>query len=128
MTMLRAAIAMLVAACLCLFSPLVAAQAFEPIAPAFQGSKTISCTSSPSATALATAGAGGPRQLELQNGGSAVIFVEVGRSSVTAATTTGYPILAGQSKVISVGPETTHIACVVASSTHTLYVTVGRGN
>jgi hypothetical protein len=54
--------------------------------------------------------------------------VETGASTIEATTTTGYPILAGQSKVITVAPTTTHIACIVASSTHTLYVTVGSGN
>lgn len=99
-----------------------------PITPVYQGSKTISCASSTAATALPTTIAQQKANLELQNAGAATIFVEWGGSTIQATTTTGYPVLAGQSKVITVPPTTTHIACIVASSTHTLYVTVGSGN
>lgn len=100
----------------------------QPITPVYQGSKTISCASSSAATALPSTIAQQRANLELQNAGSAVIFVEFGSSTIEAATTTGYPILVGQSKVVTVPPTTTHIACIVAASTHTLYVTVGTGN
>jgi hypothetical protein len=99
----------------------------QPITPVFQGSKTISCTSASAATALPTTIAQ-QAQIELQNAGTAVIFVETGDSTAAAAVATGYPILVGQSKVISVSPGITHIACIVSASTHTLYVTIGRGN
>lgn len=98
-----------------------------PISPVAAGTKTISCTNTTAATALpGTILQQG--QLELQNAGTAVIFVEVGASTVTAVAATAYPILVGQSKVITVPQDITHIACIVGASTHTLYVTVGRGN
>jgi hypothetical protein len=99
----------------------------QPMTPVFQGSKTISCTSVSAATALPTTIAQ-QAQIELQNAGSAAIFVETGDSTAAAAVATGYPILAGQSKVITVSSTITHVACIVSASTHTLYVTIGRGN
>lgn len=98
----------------------------QPITPVAAGSKTISCTSSSAATILPSVAF--QNQLELQNAGSVPIFVEVGLSTVTAAVATGYPVLPGQSKVISVSNTITHIACIVAVTTTTLYVTVGTGN
>lgn len=97
----------------------------QPISPSTAGTKTISCTSSSAATALTFVG---QDNIELQNGGSVPIFVEVGTSTVSAAVATGYPVLPGQSKVISINPAVTHIACIVAATTTTLYVTVGMGN
>lgn len=99
-----------------------------PITPVYQGTKTITCSNTTGATALPTTIAQQKANLELQNAGTATIFVEVGSSTIEAATATGYPILVGQSKVITVPPTSTHIACIVAASTHTLYVTTGSGN
>lgn len=107
--------------------PALALADVQPISPAFQGSKTISCTSSSAATALPTA-ALGMTQLELQNAGTVAIFVEVGSSGAAAAVASGYPVLPGQSKVITVPNTITHVACIVAVTTTTLYVTIGVGN
>lgn len=98
-----------------------------PIAPVIAGSKTISCTAAGVSTALPTTIAQ-QKNLELQNAGNVVIFVETGDSTVTAAVATGYPVMPGQSKVISVASTITHVACIVAVTTTTLYVTVGSGN
>jgi hypothetical protein len=97
-----------------------------PISPATAGTKTISCTSSSAATQLFATADMAPN-LEIQNVGTSTIFVEVGISTVTAAVATGYPILAGQSKVITAAGAATHIACITASATVTLYVTSGIG-
>jgi hypothetical protein len=70
-----------------------------PLAPIASGSKTMSCTSASSRTTIpSTITVGTTQQLELQNAGSAVIFVEVGDSSVAAVVATSYPILVGQSQ------------------------------
>jgi hypothetical protein len=99
-----------------------------PLAPIASGSKTMSCTSASSRTTIpSTVTVGTTQQLELQNAGSAVIFVEVGDSSVAAVVATSYPILVGQAKVISVNGSVTNIACIVSAGTHTLYVTQGAG-
>lgn len=92
---------------------------------------TISCTSASAATAITigpNAHDGRQAQLELQNPGTSTIFVRPGLSTVTAAVASGYPVLQGQSKVITVGNSVTHIACITASATVTLYVTPGWGN
>jgi hypothetical protein len=110
-----------------LMLPLLAWGDLMPITPVTAGTTTISCTSSSAATAL-PATISQQSQIELQNPGTVAIFVEVGISTATAAVATGYPVLAGQSKVITVSPTITHIACIVAVTTTTLYVTIGRGN
>lgn len=110
-----------------LFAPFLAFAVNDlPLTPGVAGTKTISCTSSSAATALAFTGDVGPN-LELQNAGSNTIFVETGISTVSAAVATGYPILAGQSKVVTIAGSATHIACITASVTTTLYVTSGLG-
>lgn len=98
-----------------------------PIAIPPQATKTISCTSSSAATALATAGTGEFRQVELQNDGGVTIFVEFGDSTAVATVATGYPVKAGVDKVITIKPTTTHVACIVAATTTTLYATIGIG-
>lgn len=104
----------------------VFAQDVEPFQLIYQATKTKACATSTGTVALATTSA--LRQIEITNAGTTTIFIEVGTSAITAAVATGYPILAGQTKVISVDPSSTHLACIHAgSSTHTLYVTVGRG-
>lgn len=114
---------------LLLFCGAAFADEVTPLTPITAGTTTISCTSSSAATALTAINSNLPKlQLELQNAGSVPIFVDVGTSAITAAVASGYPILAGQSKVISISPRTTHIACIVAVTTTTLYVTVGLGN
>src|SRR6185369_4052059 len=105
-----------------------AATELEPIRPQFQGTVTISCGVASSATALASIAAFQSQvQLEVQNAGTATVFVETGSSLVTSAVATGYPVLVGQRQVISVGPRVTHIGCITGSGTQTVYVTVGQG-
>lgn len=101
--------------------------AAEPIQISPLGSITISATTSSAATALATAGADNLRQIEIQNNGSAVVFVESGISTVVATVAASYPVLPGQSKVVTIQRTHTHIAAISASGTQTLYVSVGFG-
>lgn len=103
----------------------------QPINPVFNGTATISCAATSSATSVAAlvSAFGQQVQLELQNAGTVAVFLEVGSIAGVAATVaTGYPVLAGMSKVISVGRGVTHVACISASGTQTVYVTVGVGN
>jgi hypothetical protein len=104
----------------------------EPLVIPPQGSVTLSVTNSSAATAIAKGGPAGTgmRQVELQNSGTAVVFVEFCSSSTcTAAVATGYPVLVGQSKVVSVNSNTTHVAAIAGTAgPHTFYVTVGQGN
>lgn len=106
------------------------ADEIRPFQPIQAGSVTIACAASSSATALSAINASAPIvQLEVQNAGSVNVFVEPGlASTITAAVASGYPVLPGQSKVISVSPRTTHIACISASGTQSVFVTAGTGN
>lgn len=100
----------------------------EPIQVPPANSITITAGTSSAATALPPSGVGSQRQVELQNAGSAVIFVEFCPSSTcTAAVATGYPILVGQSKVVTIKSEATHIATISGTASQTLYVTAGIG-
>lgn len=98
-----------------------------PIQVPPQASITISCTSGSAATALPSIGVGEMRQVELSNAGTVTIFVEFGASTASAAVASGYPILAGQTKVVTIKPTTTHAACITAATTATLYASVGIG-
>lgn len=102
-----------------------------PFAPAYQGSKTISCTTSSAATALPTTLAGAlPMQIVVKNKGSAssdTIMIETGDSTIASAVATGYPVLAGSIEIITVAGSATHIACISATGTQTVFVSIGRG-
>lgn len=116
----------LIALFVCSFAFVVFGQS-APIQVTPQGTITISATTSSAATALPTVGADNQRQIEIQNAGAANVFVETGSSTITAATASGYPILPGQSKVITIQRTVTHIATISASGTQTLYVSTGIG-
>lgn len=64
--------------------------------------------------------------LEIQNAGSVAVFVRVGTATQTAVAT-DYPVLPGQSKIISkpVGADT--LAGITAGVAVTVYVTSGEG-
>lgn len=103
------------------------AYAGDPIQIAAGANLTISVTSSSATVTLPTAGLESARQVELQNVGSAAIFVEFcPTSTCTAAIATSYPILAGQSKIVTIKGNTTNIA-TIAVAAQTLYVSVGVG-
>lgn len=98
-----------------------------PIQPMVQGTVTISCTNSSGATTLILPSDQMQRQLEISNAGTVTVFVETAGTSPTAATASGYPVLAGQTKVITVSQAATKIACIATSGTQTVYVTTGIG-
>jgi hypothetical protein len=62
--------------------------------------------------------------IEVQNLGLSTCFIAFGAT----ATTAGYPIGPGQSKVVSKAPGVAQIAAICASGQNTtLYVTAGQG-
>lgn len=98
-----------------------------PITPVAAGTTTITAGVASAAAAL-PATIQFQHQVELQNNGTAVIFVEFCNSSTcAAAVATGYPILVGQSKVVTVPGDTTTIATISGTASQTLYVTIGTG-
>ena len=69
---------------------------------------------------------------ELQNTGTATVFIAFGNSTITTTVAAGYPILAGQSKVIDIPNNTdaskiTHFATISGTAAQTLIVTPGYG-
>lgn len=110
---------------LALFTAVAFAQ-LNPFTPNTAQSTTVSVTTSSATTTLPTTVAFATN-IELQNVGANTVFVEFGTSSVTAAVATGYPILSGQSKIITVPNTTTSIAAITGTSTSTLYVSIGKG-
>ena len=109
----------------------IPAIAQDPFALLFQGSRTISCGTSSTETALATGLSGSATiQVEIQNKGSASpadVFIEFGTTGVVATVATGYPNQVGSIKLVSIPKSYTHVACISASGTQTVYVTSGRG-
>ncbi len=89
----------------------------------------------PGATATLVAGAASASvaisptatQVELQNDGGATVFVRVGVGAQTAVATTDYPVLSGQSKIISVPIGADTLAGISPAGGTTLYVTSGQG-
>jgi len=94
--------------------------AFRPV-----GTVSIAATTS-SVAAVIPAFTAGPFQLEIQNPGDAIAFVRWGSGTPTAVVT-DYPVLPGQSKIVTVDQPTTGVAAITASGTATLYVTYGVG-
>ena len=97
---------------------------FHPSNP----TSTINVTNSSVATALVGSTSNMRATVELQNAGSADVFVDFGpANTVTTAVASGYPIMAGQSKLVTIPAGTAYIACISGTSGQTLYVTVGSG-
>lgn len=113
----------------CFFAFLLSLSAVaSPIMVLPAGTVTISCANTTSATALVVPSDNNTRQIEISNAGSVAVFVQPGISTVTATVAASYPILAGQTKVITVPYTTTHLACISASGTQTVYVSTGFGD
>lgn len=79
-------------------------------------------------TAVLTLSKGGiTQQIMVQSlAANAVAFINFGTSSVTATTSTGTPILPGQSYTFTVGADTTSVA-TIGTAGNTLYFTSGQG-
>jgi hypothetical protein len=102
----------------------------RPLNPFTPANPTSTITVGVASAATALVGSTGNMRavVELQNAGSAVVFVDFGSSSgITTAVASGYPILPGQSKLITIHAGATHIATISGTAAQTLYVTVGMG-
>lgn len=68
--------------------------------------------------------------IRIMNNGSATVWVNFGDSSVTAATTTGFPIGPGVTEIISPnvnGIAAPYVAVIAAGATGKIYFTPGSG-
>lgn len=84
---------------------------------------TISATTTTARAALTGTGT----SVEIQNSGTTTVFVKFDGSTATA-TTSDYPVLGGQSKIICRDPNLhTHVAAITGTGTATVYATVGQG-
>lgn len=99
--------------------------AFQPFSPAPQGTVKIDATSASARVALSPAFSD---TIEVSNEGTDTVFVCLGGSGVTAATT-DYPVLAGQSKVIprASAAQTYGAAICASGKTATVYFCCGKG-
>lgn len=102
----------------------------------FQGNASVAITASSTSSNLALPSAGiGSVDIEITNSSSSVnAWVAFGDASTIAAViptgtaANGYILLAGQTKVISIGvAQPVYIAAITASSTAAIYVTIGQG-
>lgn len=96
--------------------------AFTPLP---QGTKNIAATGTTANVALAAAS----KTIEITNEGPDTVFVEFGDSTVTAAAATGYPVAAGQSKVVGNSlAKATHAAAICDSGkTAKVFFSCGDG-
>lgn len=85
-------------------------------------SASISGSTSSARTAYPT-GAGS--RVTVYNSGSVAVFVKSGDVTVTAAATNQF-VPAGQMRVFERNPNDTHLAAITASSTATVYFTLGE--
>jgi hypothetical protein len=97
-----------------------------PFVPNNAATVTVAVTTTSGSTAVALVG-GGP-QLTITSAGSATAFCEQGASTVTAAVATGFPVMAGVVLTIGRDRNATHVACITAASTATVYYTTGDGS
>jgi hypothetical protein len=87
------------------------------------GTATLAVTGTSASVALPTSAP----QIEVQNAGASDCFIRWGNVALTAVVT-DYPVLSGQSKVITVGTGTATLAAICAAGqATTLYVTSGDG-
>ena len=99
----------------------------QPFSPS--GTVSLSVTN---ATDLVRLKSPNPVSVRLYNAGSATVFFKAGPAGVTAATT-DTPLPSGAIEVFNLTPTVdtaggcSHIAAITASSTATLYITVGQG-
>lgn len=104
----------------------MAGNARSAFVPNSAATVTVAATTTSGSTRVALVG-GGPNLL-VTNAGTATAFVEIGSSTATAATTTGFPVLSGMCVSIGRPAGSTHAVAITASGTATVYVTTGDGD
>ena len=68
----------------------------------------------------------GIQSIRVVNNGSNVAFINIGDSTVTAATATSMPILPYSAETFMLGKEDTHVAAIAGTTGNTLYITTGE--
>jgi hypothetical protein len=83
-------------------------------------------TLSPTTTSVNATIFAGDEQIEIQNAGGVTVFCRWGIGAQTAVVT-DYPVLAGQSKTVTIGSGNNNFAAICQAGTSTVYVTTGEG-
>lgn len=103
------------------------AEAFTPLAAT---ANKASAANTSSTTALNyPSGFVGGMNCRVVNDTDKTVFIEFGPSTVSAATATSIPVLAGITEIFGVNPRSTHVATIVTAGTATgsVYFTIGLG-
>lgn len=101
----------------------MATDAFRPIAAA-----TVNIDVSSSSQRVIVANANDNIQVRVANDGTATVWLNWGDVTVTAATTTGYPLAAGAIEVVTLKASgLLYMAAIAAGSTGKVYATPGFG-
>ncbi len=85
----------------------------------------LSVTGSSQRVAVTRSGMG-IQSIRVTNIGTQTIFLNIGNSTVTSATTTGFPVLANTVETFMLDKESTHVAAIAGAVGSTLYVTTGE--
>lgn len=89
---------------------------------------SIAATTSSGQVALPARATNGQDHIRVYNSGTTTAFIKQGTSSsVVAATTTDVPIPGGGVEIFSCPAGITNVAAIMASSTGTIYFTLGKG-
>lgn len=100
----------------------------QPFIPALGQTVSISVSASSQSVAVSVPPNGGG-QVRVANDGTATVWINFGKTGVTASTTTSYPLPAGAVEVVTVpvvgGPV--YAAVIAAGSTGSVYFTPGDG-
>ena len=106
----------------------MAGNALDAFAPNSAATVVVACTTTSGSTRVALVGNAKNCIIQSAFDSPSMAFVEFGSSTVTAATTTGFPMQPGAILDLQVPRGATHIAGITAASTATVYVTTGDGN
>lgn len=97
----------------------------EPFSPVTTGTVSRAVDGTSARVALAKTGVN--QTVEIQSpAGNSIAFIEFGDSSVAAVAATGYPVMPGVDKIVTVPAAATHVAAIGTTGT-TLYFTCGHG-
>lgn len=104
--------------------------AFDTFCPAGTANIAATTTSANVALPIPSNGVGERPQVRIYNSSSSVAFIAFGDSSVTAAAATGIPVHSNATDIpekFTVPFGATHVACILATGSGTVYFTSGFG-
>lgn len=97
------------------------------IRPFMQKGNTVNISVGTSSSNVAATRSGmGTQSIRVVNAGSNIVFINIGVSTVTTATTTGMPILPYSAETFMLGKDDTHIAAISTATGNVLYITTGE--